>query len=159
MPDSAAPAAVLDLLGLLTGVRGRLEHAPVRRGKPATLQVWRDILTDKSTAAFPRQLAHQLRAAKERVAPVRDALRAARAGGPYPSDAASLQAATATEYMLAVAAEVLDRLDDGLPRAPTRSWLADDEVADLGGQLEPLLAALAADLADHVAAEFVAVGE
>jgi len=30
-----------------------------------------------------------------------------------------------------VAAEVLGRLDEGLPRAPTRSWIADDEVAEL----------------------------
>ena len=160
MPDSAAArAAVLDLLGLLTGVRDRLGRAPARRGKPATLAIWRGILTDKSATAFPRQVAHQLRAAKERVAPVRDALGAARAGGPYPSDTAPVQAATATEYVLAVAAEVLARLDEGLPRSPSRSWLADDEVADLDRQLDPLLATLPADLADHVEAEFAAVGQ
>ena len=160
MPDpAAAQAAVLDLLGLLAGVRDRLDRAPVRRGRPATLAVWRDILTDKSAAAFPRQVAHQLRAAKGQVAPLRDALRAARPGGPYPSDAIPLQAATATEYVLLVAAEVLDRLGEGLPRSPARTWLADDEVADLGRQLDPLLAALPADLADHVAAEFAVVGE
>jgi hypothetical protein len=60
--------------------------------------------------------------------------------------------------VLVVAAEVLDRLDEGLPRSPNRAWLADDEVADLGRQFEPLLAALPADLADQVAAEFAAVG-
>jgi hypothetical protein len=61
--------------------------------------------------------------------------------------------------VLLVAAEVLDRLDEGLPRAPARSWIADDEVAELAGQLEPLLAALPADLAGQVGAEFAAVGE
>ena len=61
--------------------------------------------------------------------------------------------------MLAVAAEVLGPLNQGLPRSPARSWLADDEVADLGGQLEPLLAALPADLAAQVGAEFAAVGQ
>jgi hypothetical protein len=158
MPGSAAArAAVLDLLGLLAGVRDRLAHAPVRRGKPDRLAVWRAVVADRSAAAFPRQLAHQLRAARERVAPVRDALRAAGTGGLYPSEAAPLQAATATEYVLAVAAEVLARLDEGLPRAPTRAWVADDEIAELGRQLEPLLAALPADLADQVAAEFAAV--
>jgi hypothetical protein len=40
--------------------------------------------------------------------------------------------------------------------APT--WLADDEVADLARQLEPLLAALPADLARQVETEFAAVG-
>ena len=82
MPDtSAARAAVLDLLGLLAGVRDRLDRAPVRRGRPATLEVWRDIPTDKSADAFPRQLAHRLRATRQLVAPARDALRAVRPGG------------------------------------------------------------------------------
>jgi hypothetical protein len=159
MPTStaAARAAVLDLLGLLAGVRDRLDQAPVRRGKPARPEVWRAVLGDKSADAFPRRLAHGLRAARERVAPVRDDLRATRTGGPYPSAAAAVQAATATEYVLAVGAEVLDRLDEGLPRAPTRAWLADDEVADLGKQLDPLLAALPADVSDRVEAEFAAV--
>ena len=57
-----------------------------------------------------------------------------------------------------MATEVLARLDEGLPRAPTRAWLADDEIADLAKQLDPLLAALLAGLADHVAAEFAAAG-
>jgi hypothetical protein len=159
MPDpAAARTAVLDLLGLLAGVRDRLAHAPVRRGKSDRPAVWRAVLTDKTAAAFPRQVAHLLRATKEAVAPVRDALRAARAGGPYPSGAAPLQAATAIEYVLAVAAEALARLDEGLPRSPTRAWLADDEVTDLAKQLDPLLAALPADLADYVEAEFALVG-
>ena len=127
----AARTAVLDLLGLLTGVRDRLDRAPVRRGKPARPEVWRDILGDRSADNFPRQLAHKLRAAREQLAPVRDALRATRAGALYPSADAGLAAATAAEYVLLVAAEVLGRLDEGLPRAPTRTWLADDEVADL----------------------------
>jgi hypothetical protein len=42
----------------------------------------------------------------------------------------------------------------GLPRAPARTWLPDDEVADLARQLDPLLAALPADLAAQVGAEF-----
>jgi hypothetical protein len=113
--------------------------------------VWREVLADQSAAAFPRQVAHQLRAAREQVASLRDALRAARGGGLYPSETAPRQAATATEFVLVVAAEVLDRLAEGLPRSPTRAWLADDEVADLGRQLEPLLTALKADLAGHVA--------
>ena len=147
MPDlTAARTAVRDLLGLLAGVRDRLAHAPVRRGKADRVGVWRAVLSDRSAAAFPRQLAHRLRATRERVAPVLDALRAVRVGGPYPSDAARLQAGTATEYVPLVAAEVLDRL-------------ADDEVADLGRQLDLLLAALPADLADHVTAEFAAVGK
>ena len=65
---------------------------------------------------------------------------------------------TAAEYVLTLAAEILDRLDDGLRSAPSRSWLADDEVADLARQLEPLLAALPADLAAHVETEFGAAG-
>jgi hypothetical protein len=161
MPIStaAARAAVLDLLGLLAAVRDRLDRAPVRRGRPDRLGVWRAVLGDRSADAFARRLAYALRAAKERVAPFRDALGAVHTGGPYPSDAATVQAATATEYALAVAAEVLARLDEGLPRAPTRSWLADDEVADLARQLDALLAALPADLADRVGAEFGAIGE
>ena len=159
MPDRAARAAVLGLLGLLAGVRDRVGRAPVRRGRPVTLAVWRGILTDKSADALPRQVAHLLRATKEAVAPVRDALRAARAGGPYPSDTVPLQAATATEYVLVVAAEVLDRLDEGLPRSPTRAWLADDEVADLGRRLEPFLVALPPDLPDQVGAESAAVSK
>jgi hypothetical protein len=66
-------------------------------------------------------------------------------------------AATATEYVPLVAAEALDRLDEGLPRSPTRSWIAGDEVADLGRQLDSLLAAVPADLAARVEAEFAAV--
>jgi hypothetical protein len=93
------------------------------------------------------------------VAPVRDTLPAARKGGLYPSEAAPVQATTATEYVLSVTAEVLARLDDGLPRPPTRTGLADDEVADLGRQLEPLLAALPPELADQVGAEFAAVSK
>jgi hypothetical protein len=157
VPIPAARAAVLDLLGLLTGVRDRLDRAPVRRGKPARPEVWRDILADKSATNFPRQLAHQLRAAREHLAPVRDFLRALRAGALYPSAEAGLAAATAAEYVLQVAAEVLDRLDEGLPRAPIRSWIADDEVAELARQLDPLLAALPADLAAQVGAEFGAL--
>jgi hypothetical protein len=157
MSNLPAPrAAVLDLFGLLVTVRDRLDRAPVRRGKPARLAVWREILTDRSAAAFPRQLAHKLRATREQIAPVRDALRAARPDGPYPSATAPVQAATAAEYVLAVAAEVLDRLDEGLPRGPTRSWVADDEIRDLAGQLEPLLAAVPADLAAQVTGEFEA---
>jgi hypothetical protein len=150
--------AVLDLLSLIVAVRDRLDRAPVRRGKPARLAVWREILTDRSAAAFPRQLAHKLRAAREQVAPVRDALGAARTAGPYPSADAPVQAATAAEYVLAVAAGVLDRLDEGLPRGPTRSWVADDEIKDVAGQLEPLLAALLADVAAQVEGEFAAPG-
>ena len=150
-------SAALDLLGLLAGVRDRLDRAPVRRGKPARLEVWRDILTDKSADAFPRQLAHRLRAAREHLAPVRDALRGGRTDGPYPSPTAPIQAPTAAEYVLTLVAEILDRLDDGLRSAPSRSWLADDEVADLARQLEPLLAALPADLAAQVEGEFAAV--
>ena len=132
MPNlTPARAAALDLLGLLTGVRDRLDRAPVRRGKPARAEVWRDILGDRSADNFPRQLAHRLRAAREKLAPVRDALQATRGGALYPSADAGLAAATATEFVLAVAAEVLGRLDEGLPRAPTRSWIADDEVAEL----------------------------
>jgi hypothetical protein len=157
-PVEAARAAVVDLLGLLVGVRDRLDRAPVRRGKPARPEVWRDILGDRSADSFPRQLAHRLRAAREHLAPVRDALRATRGGALYPAAEAGLVAATAAEYVLSVAAEVLDRLDEGLPRAPTRTWLADDEVADLARQLEPLLSALPADLGAHVEAEFAAVG-
>jgi hypothetical protein len=56
-----------------------------------------------------------------------------------------------------VAAEALDRLDEGLPRSPARSWLADDEIADLARQLDPLLAALPADVAAQVEAEFGAL--
>jgi hypothetical protein len=156
-PTATAHAAVLDLLGLLTGVRDRLGRAPVRRGRPARLAVWRDILADRSADNFPRQLAHRVRAAREQLAPVRDALRAIRPGALYPSADAGLAAGTATEYVLLVAAEVLDRLDKGLPRAPTRTWLADDEVADLAGQLEPLLWALPADLVAQVGAEFAAI--
>jgi hypothetical protein len=154
----AARAAVLGLLSLIVAVRDRLDRAPVRRGKPVRLEVWRDILTDKSAAAFPRQLAHKLRAAREQVALFRDALRAARPDGPYPSPTAPVQAATAAEYVLAVAAEVLDRLDEGLPRSATRSWVADDEIADLARQLEPLLAPLPADVAAQVEGEFVSAG-
>jgi hypothetical protein len=156
MPNlTAARAVVLDL----PGVRDQLGQAPVRRGKPARPEVWRDILADRSADAFPRQLAHRLRAAREQVPPVRDALRATRGGALYPSADAGPAAATAAEYVLLVAAEVLGRLDEGLPRAPTRTWLADDEVAGLARQLEPLLAALPADLAAQVEAEFAAVGE
>jgi hypothetical protein len=158
MPNlPAARAAVLDLLGLLTGVRGRLDAAPVRRVKPDRLAVWREVLGDRSADAFPRQLAHRLRAAREHLAPARDALRALRPGALYPSADAGLGAATAAEYVMVVAAEVLARLDEGLPRAPTRTWLADDEVADLAGQLEPLLWALPADLVAQVGAEFAAI--
>jgi hypothetical protein len=153
---TAAHASVLGLLALIVAVRDRLDRAPVRRGKPARLEVWRDILTDKSAAAFPRQLAHKLRATKEQVAPVRDALRTAQPDGPYPSPTAQVQAATASEYVLAVAAEVLDRLNEGLPRLATRSWVADDEIADVAGQLEPLLAAMPADVAVQVEGEFAA---
>jgi hypothetical protein len=160
MPNlPAARAAALDLLGLLTGVRDRLNRAQVRRGKPARLAVWREVLGDRSADAFPRQLAHGLRAAKAQVAPVLDALRAARTDGPYPAGDAPVQAATAAGYVLAVAAEMVDRLNGGLPRSPTRSWIADDEVADLGRQLDPFVAALPADLPAHVAAEFAAVGQ
>jgi hypothetical protein len=155
MPNvTAARAAVLDLLSLLTGVRDRLDRAPVRRGKPARLVVWREVLGDRSADAFPRQLAHRLRAAKAQFAPVLDTLRAARTDGPYPAGDAPVQAATAAGYVLVVAAGVLDRLDEGLPRAPARSWVADDEVAELARQLEPLLAALPADLPAQVEAEF-----
>ena len=118
--------------------------------------MWRDILGDRSADNFPRQLAHRLRAAREHVAPVRDALRATRGGALYPSADAGMAAATATEYVLLVAAEVLGRLDEGLPRSPLRSWLADDEIADVARQLDPLLAALPADVADQVEAEFAA---
>jgi len=152
------PAARAAVLGLLTDVRDRLDRAPVRRGKPARLAVWREILTDRSAAAFPRQLARQLRAAREQVAPVRDALRAARPDGPCLSADAPVQAATASEYVLVLAAEVLDRLNEGLRRGPTRSWLADDEIKDVAGQLEPLLAAVPADLAAEVEGEFAAAG-
>jgi hypothetical protein len=163
MPDmidnlTRARTAVLDLLGLLVAVRDRLDRAPVRRGKPARLAVWREILTDRSAGAFPRQLAYNLRTAGEQVAPVRDALRAARPEGPYPSPTGPVQAATAAEYVLAVAAEVLDRLDEGLHGGPMRSWVADDEIKDLAGQLEPLLAALPADLAAQVIGEFATAG-
>ena len=154
---TAARAAVLDLLGLLTGVRDRSGRAPVRRGKPVRLEVWRDILGDRSADNFPRQLAHRLRAAREKLAPVRDALQATRGGALYPSADAGLAAATAAEYVLLVAAEVNGRLDEGLPRAPTRSWIADDEIADLARQLDPLLAALPADVAAQVGAEFGAL--
>ena len=97
-----------------------------------------------------------MRAAKALVAPVVDALRAARCGGLYPAESASISAATATEVVLVVAAEVLDRLDEGLPRSPTRSWLADDEVADLGRQLGQVLTAMPNDLAGQVERELVA---
>jgi hypothetical protein len=158
-PDlPAARAAVLDVLGLFVGVRDRLDRAPVRRGKPARLAVWRDVLTDRSAAAFPRQLAYKLRAARAHVAPVRESLRAARTGGPHPSATAPVQAAAA-EFVLLVAAEVLDRLDEGLSRSPTRSWVADDEIADLAGQLEPLLVGLPADVAVQVEGEFATAGE
>jgi hypothetical protein len=140
-------------------VRDRLDRAPVRRGKPARLAVRRDILADRSADNFPRQLAHRLRAAREKLAPVRDALQATRGGALYPSADAGRAAATAAEYVLLVAAEALARLDEGLPRAPTRTCLIDDEVAELARQLEPLLAALPADLGDKVRAEFRAVGQ
>jgi hypothetical protein len=156
---TAARAAVLDLLGLLTGVRDRLDRAPVRRGKPARPEVWRDILGDRSADNFPRQLAHKLRAAREQLAPDRDALGATRAGALYPAADAGPAAATATEFVLLIAADVLGRLDEGLPRAPTRSWIADDEIAELARQLEPLLSALPADLVAQVEAEFWAVGQ
>jgi hypothetical protein len=157
MPDlTAARSAVLDLFGLLVTVRDRLDRAPVRRGKPARLAVWREILTDRSAAAFPRQLAYKERAAREQIALVRDALRAARIDGPYPSADAPVPAATVAEYVLAVSTEVLDRLDEGLPRSALRSWVADDEIKDLAAQLEPLLAALPADLAAQVEGEFEA---
>jgi hypothetical protein len=157
-PAGGAHVAVLALLGLLASVRDRLHRAPVRRGKPARREAWRAVLADKSADAFPRQLAHKLRAVREHVAPERDALRAARPEGPYPTAAAPVQAVTAAEYVLAVAAEVLDRLDEGLPRGATRSWVADDEIADLAGQLEPLLAGLPADVAAQVEGEFAAAG-
>jgi hypothetical protein len=80
----------------------------------------------------------------EHVAPVRDALRAGRTDGPYPSATAPVQAATATEYVFAGA---------------TRSWAADDEIEDVAGQLDPLLAALPADVAAQVEGEFGAVGK
>ena len=153
---TAARAAVLDLLGLLVAVRDRLDRAPVRRGQPARPEVWRDVLTDRSATAFTRRLAHWLRAAREHVAPVRDELRAARPDDPYPSAAAPVQAATAAEFVLLVAAEVLDRLGEGLPRSPSRSRVADDEITDLARRLEPLLVAMPADLADQVTAEFAA---
>jgi hypothetical protein len=131
MPDSApARAAVLDLLSLLTGVQGRLAAAPVRRGMPDRLAGWRAVLTDKSADAFPRQLAHKLRAARAAVAPVRDALRAARGGGLYPAESAPIAAAIATEYVMLIAAEVLNRMDgkcpvdrwpDVVPMPPARS--------------------------------------
>jgi hypothetical protein len=155
----AARTAVLDLLGLLTGVRDRLDRAPVRRGKPARLEVWRGILGDRSADNFPRQVAHKLRAARAELAPVRDGLRATRAGALYPSADAGLAAATVTEFVLLVAAEVLGRLDEGLPRPPTRSWIADDEIAESARQLEPLLGALPADLGDRIEAEFAALAE
>jgi hypothetical protein len=150
-------SSVLDLLGLLTGVRDRVAAAPVRRGKPDRLAVWREVLGNQSADAFARQLAVRLRAAKAQVSPVREALRAARAGGLYPAEAAPVAAATATEYVLVVAAEALNRLGEGLPRSPTRTWLADDEVADLGRQLEPLLTGLPTDLGEQVARELGAV--
>jgi hypothetical protein len=87
----------------------------------------------QSAAALPRQLAYKLRAAREQVAPVRDALRAARPIGPYPSAAAPVQAATAADYVLAVAAEVVNRLDEGLPCGATRSRVADDEMPPAWG--------------------------
>jgi hypothetical protein len=151
-------SSVLDLLGLLTGVRDWVAAAPVRRGKPDRLAVWRDVLGDRSADAFPRQLAVRLRAAKAQVSPIREVLWASRLGGLYPAEAATVAAATATEYVLVVAAGVLDRLADGLPRAPTRDWMADDEVADLGRQVEPLLTGLPTDLAAQVEVELAAVG-
>ena len=150
-------AAVLDLLGLLTGVRDRLAAAPVRRGRPARPEVWRAVLGDRSADAFSNQLAVRLRAAKARASPIRDALRAARVGGLYPFEAAPVAAATVAEYVPVVAAEVLARLADGLARAPTRNWLADDEVADLGGRLKPLLAGRPAGPADQASRELGAV--
>ena len=122
-------------------------------------RLWRDILADPSADAFPRQLAHRLRAAREHLAPARDALRASRGESLYPSADAVLAVATAAEYVLRVAAAVLGRLDEGLPRAPARSWPADDEVDDLARQLEPLLAAPPADLGDIVQAEFRGLGQ
>jgi hypothetical protein len=155
MPSTvaAARAAVLDLLGLLEGVKGRIDRAPIRRGRPASSDAWRSLLADRSADAFPRRLAALLRAAKERVGPLRPALRAARPGGPYPSAAAGIQAPTATEYVLAVAEEVGVRIADGLPPSPVRTWMADDEVADLAGRLGPLLASLTPGLATDIGAE------
>jgi len=98
-----------------------------------------------------------MRAGKALVAPVVDAVRSARSSGLYPLESASISAATATEFVLVVAAEALDRLDEGLPRSPTRSWLADDEVADLGGRLEPLHAAPPAELVTQIEVEFAAI--
>ena len=69
---TAARAAVRDLLALLAGVRDRLDRAPVRRGKLARVVMWREGLSDRTADAFPGQLAHKLRAAWERGAPVRD---------------------------------------------------------------------------------------
>jgi len=150
----AARAAVRDLLGFLRGIGERLDRAPVRRGRPAPTEVWRALLADRSADAFPGHLGTLLRVARERVGPLRPALRGARPAGPYPATAAGIQAHTAAEFVLAVAAEMRDRIADGLPDWTARTWVADDEVADLAGQLGPLLAALTADVAAEVEAEF-----
>jgi hypothetical protein len=55
------------------------------------------------------------------VAPVRNALGAARGGGLYPAESAPIVAAAVTEFVLVAVAEVLDRLDERLPQSLTRS--------------------------------------
>jgi hypothetical protein len=150
----AARSAVLDLLGLLREASRRIDQAPVRRGRPATTEVWRALLADRSADAFPRRLGTLLRVARERVGPLRPALRAGRRSSPYPATAAGVQAHTAAEFVLAVAEQMRDRIADGLPDWTTRTWVADDEIRDLAGRLTPLLASLTPDLAADAAAEF-----
>jgi hypothetical protein len=158
MPDSAeeARAAVLAVLGLLEGVRDRVAQAPIRRGKPARLEVWRAVLADRTSNAFPRRLAAAVRGAKERVGPVLDTLRAGRAGRPF-SVGGREAAPTAAEYVIRQAEEVTARISDGLPAAPTRTWMADDEVTALAARLDPILGGLPSDLTVQIDAEFAGI--
>jgi hypothetical protein len=155
MQHSAAAArdAVLAVLGLLEGVRDRVDQAPVRRGKPARMEAWRAVLGDRTADAFPRRLAAAVRVAKERVGPVLDILRAARAGRPFSLGGVE-GAPTAAEYVIRQAEEVTARMTDGLPAAPARTWMADDEVTALAARLDPLLAGLPSDLIGQIDAEF-----
>lgn len=155
--QSGALTAVLDLLALLAEARQRSDQASSQRGKSAKREFWRELISRPPADPFPRRLALLLRTAREKAGPFRKAIRSMRPDGYAPASRPGPTAASATEWVLSLAEDVLQVAADVLPPAPARTWMADDEVDELAARLRPLLAGVTDDVGQHVRAEFGAL--
>src|SRR5688572_1173696 len=114
------------LFHLLADARRRIDQARTKRGRSAERDAWRDLIGSPAADPFPRRLASVLRVAKEKVGPVKEALRSVLPGGYTLAGSPRGTEPSVAEWVLALAAGLNQAITDCLPPSPSRSWMADD---------------------------------